>query len=84
MNEWQPIGTAPKDFSDVLFWASGRFWVGHWWVDRSDDGYREEDCFVMVPVGMDWNGIDLKTHFQAKPTHWMPLPAAPEQNKPET
>lgn len=79
MMEWQPIESAPKDGSDVLFYAEGKVWVGHWWHDTSPDdyGHTEPDCFVMVPIGMDWNGADLKTDSQARPSHWMPLPEPP-------
>lgn len=67
--DWQAIETAPKD-KPIL-------------VCRHEDGYRAD--FVMSPV----TGINAHQRWEFyfdseavpagfEPTHWMPLPAAPE------
>lgn len=71
MTDWQPIETAPKDFTRILVcWASkhGRmmnsscsivYWAAHAekWVDERG-GY--------------WGG-------DYSPTHWMPIPPPPKE-----
>ena len=64
--EWQPIETAPKDGHAIL--ASDPAWHG-------------------VPCPMFWNGEEWQHWFRSElygaydPTHWMPLPAPPEQDQ---
>jgi len=63
---WQPIETAPKDGTMVLFHVPGRispFAVGRW----SDGNGRFED----IPVG-----------WKIEPTHWAPLYAVGQQVQP--
>lgn len=77
--EWQPIETAPKDGSVIL-------------VYRDDQGvftahYVEEDAHLsnaMNPPEGDYywfstGGDDLTNEM---PTHWMPLPPAPNTAAP--
>lgn len=73
---WQPIETAPRDFTtNIDIWANGKrvpdcFWgrptysnsKGYTWVHV--DGYDSEGK-VTSPVN--------------NPTHWMPLPEPPEE-----
>jgi hypothetical protein len=67
--EWQPIETAPKDVA-VLLW--GKYW-------------NNKDVFQRPLVGQ-WNPIRNPQRWEAlgeyrfgiRPTHWMPLPAAPK------
>ena len=67
--EWQPIETAPKDVA-VLLW--GKYW-------------NDKDVFQRPLVGQ-WNPISNPQRWEAlgeyrfgiRPTHWMPLPAAPK------
>lgn len=67
--EWQPIETAPKDVA-VLLW--GKYW-------------NNKDVFQRPLVGQ-WNPISNPQRWEAlgeyrfgiRPTHWMPLPAAPK------
>lgn len=64
--EWQPIETAPKDFTVLILFERGDYesfdeifigyWKRHMWVHQEDD------------------------HRGAKPTHWMPLPAPPPRS----
>lgn len=87
--EWRPIETAPKDGRAVLLHnnnapgnPSGRMEscegyntvVGEWWAsDQSDDdadGLGDWTCYMDAIE-------DPRCPFE--PTHWMPLPAAPDQ-----
>lgn len=78
--EWQPIETAPKDGTHILGWCAefgaretkmnfyGEGSIGHanW---KSGKGPRESGWDCTEPKngwGLNWN-----------PTHWMPLPKAP-------
>lgn len=64
MSEWQPISTAPKDASEVLVWdGPGEAFVAFW------HGKREQWL---------WTIHDLSGDEVLAPTHWMPLPDAPE------
>ena len=69
---WQPIETAPKD---------GSWFLGYWpvhsredqicttsWSDDAIDGFMGR--FVDNADHLDW----------LQPSHWMPLPAAPQTN----
>jgi hypothetical protein len=67
--DWQPIETAPKDGTKVLFWSSG---TGDWpicgrWVD---------------PDGADFSWWGMDKSALGNPTHWMPLPAPPSEGRP--
>lgn len=59
--EWQPIETAPKDYTNILVWNDGGAhrdgWVSiaYW----NDDGW-------ISPFGGEYD-----------PTHWQPLPEPP-------
>ena len=65
---WQPIETAPKDGSDLILWPGLRRpvtpVVGAWLDTKGGP------CWYDLSVGHH-NGF-------WKPTHWMPMPAAPE------
>lgn len=74
MNDWQPIETAPKDRTWVLCaWknSAGRFGI---------------------PVSLYWHGecwtdidpaLTPVTQNALRPTHWMPLPASPDESTPQ-
>ena len=72
---WQSIETAPKDGTRVLMWWEGASgydnlgWHMTYWLDNS----KTEN---------PWSGwriqSNVATHAGAKPTYWMPLPAAPQ------
>lgn len=66
---WQPIATAPKDGTQVLLWIVGiepRPRIGYW-AQRGD--------------GVGWYGLATQHFFGGNVTHWMPLPAAPQEDK---
>lgn len=67
---WQPIETAPKDGSSILaFWACSLNCVP----------VTGDNCYAMTLwSGGDWISTDLSDISFSEPTHWMPLPAAPE------
>ena len=62
--EWKPIETAPKDGTKVLLWADGQVEIGDW-----------------LPDAHPWNDtswwIEGGQITARNPTHWMPLPEAP-------
>ena len=77
---WQPIETAPRDGTKILGWNAeygaretnmGRYGEGSIGYARwkSGDG----------PLNFGWDWIEPKANcgHTWKPTHWMPLPAAP-------
>ena len=60
-NDWQPIGTAPKDGATILLWEpydKQQIGIGWKW---------ENDLF--------WEGGQPQVW--ETPTHWMPLPKPP-------
>jgi hypothetical protein len=72
---WQPIETAPKD-QDVLLYCKARGVVrGRW-----------EDCYFARKPRPYWTN-DREALFGVsgtrndQPTHWMPLPPAPNQGE---
>lgn len=60
---WQPIETAPKDWSTLILFNGEEVFTGYY--SCADGGH---DCW-MEEQGMDSDRVT--------PTHWMPLPAAP-------
>jgi len=72
---WQPIETAPKDGTVVLLLSPEGEDEGHWEEVRY--------CVLGSPqgaFGAGWvdstNNLPIYAEFE--PTHWMPLPAAPD------
>lgn len=68
--QWLPIESAPKDGTHILAWWEGAVHT-IWWLDNTHTrtpwaGWKVPSLQVM-PVG-------------SKPSHWMPLPAAPAQS----
>lgn len=74
--KWRPIETAPKDGSDVLLgelYADGSMImaVGMWWANCW--GALGNQALILQ------NGSPLfMIPLEINPTHWMPLPDAPE------
>lgn len=69
MSEWQPIETAPKDGTTVIAFrptdpphVEGMYWATY---DGTDEG------------AWHWT-YDGDAPSSNQPTHWMPLPKAPE------
>lgn len=73
--EWQPIETAPKDGSVIL-----AYWEAYL------DGKRIEgdNCYALTKWSSNlglWISIDDEEFGYMEPSHFMPLPPPPEQNK---
>lgn len=64
--KWQPIASAPKDGSTILLCEGTRAFQGFWYADN---GY-------WVPSA--WGDYASLEESATNPTHWMPLPEAPE------
>jgi len=75
MTEWQPIETAPKDGSSILFSAAGwkRAWAGYYLSLKTAQFAGDVERF-----GEGWKR-DNYCDVQCNPTHWQPLPAPPER-----
>ena len=86
MTDWQPIETAPMDEWILTYQAHGKhggtvFTGGHcyvakwaygneFWYDKSSNIFEIQDM-----------KDHATTYFTCVPTHWMPLPAPPENVK---
>ena len=68
-DQWQPISTAPKDRSILLYNAGERGHEGRWYHGTGTG-----------PVGWRFRGIESTPIL---PTHWMPLPAEPSASEGE-
>ena len=66
MSEWRPIETAPKDGTQLLLCVGGWRFIG-WWGQQYGNLYPPSWC-------EGERGENLQ------PTHWMPLPDAPEES----
>lgn len=66
--KWQDIDTAPKDGTEVLVWD--RMVLRACWDDPWDSGNSSWHLGACLAFG------DEST--ECNPTHWMPLPNAPE------
>ncbi len=64
--EWQPIGTAKKDGTWVLLYHKHAR-ISDWYWDGA----------VWTNDSLEWGPDEPKLG----PTHWMPLPAPPEDSK---
>jgi hypothetical protein len=68
VTDWQPIKTAPKDWTDVLVFSP------------EHEGFN---CGGVFSAFFDETSRSWLTHAPGhnmllKPTHWMPLPSPPE------
>lgn len=74
MHEWQPIETAPKDRPVLVhpgLWAGRTCSIATW----NDDKYAKKPRPFW---GRDDDMGRITYSRNAPPTHWMPLPPAPE------
>lgn len=68
--EWQPIETAPK-MRTVILWADTSYdGVSNW---RMGSGHFHTGIGAWI-----WEGEQVKEGWAHPPTHWMPLPSPPE------
>ena len=63
MADWQPIETAPRDWSDVLLYVPD---LASDWRHVCEGYYDADEAIWRSPVFLS-----------VKPTHWMPLPEPP-------
>lgn len=80
--QWQPIETAPKNATDILLFGvphwneRPRAYVGHWASDLSGEEQPPfKGWFRQVGAGFQ--------EVPKPPTHWMPLPTAPQPTSKE-
>lgn len=79
---WHPIATAPKDGAAILLLCPDSvpdipfIFVGSWLAqDHANDmGEPDEGWFSFDSEGWSWS-----VYPEYLPTHWMPLPPAPDQ-----
>lgn len=72
--QWRPIATAPKDGTEFQAWMHNAYLPTGWWEPRCR--FNDFGAFqVWQRVDYDDDGFDA---VHATPTHWMPLPPAPE------
>ena len=69
VSEWQPIETAPKDGTLILGW---------WTIAGSAYAPHVVRFVADAPEGPNWFD-DYGAPF-SEPTHWMPLPPAPDSS----
>ena len=67
--EWSLIETAPADGTRIITFSSGGLVGTAKWAQKFAPVYDT--------VGPGWYSFELDRRFY--PTHWMPLPAPPEQ-----
>ncbi len=66
---WRSMESAPRDGTHILLCEGGNVSEGGW-LTGAMMGAEDESCAGWWSV----NGVD-------NPTHWMPMPAAPEVSK---
>ena len=79
MNEWQSIETAPKNGERILLYIpqySVKFWFGHYYCTETLEHGK------LKYKGEGWSTGAMQLGMVAwvkdpQPTHWMPLPEAP-------
>lgn len=69
MSEWQPIETAPYDDPEAPHTMMLLLWEPHEMGGFAFVGARDGGTNVF------YNNLDQQTQY---PTHWMPLPKAPD------
>lgn len=74
--EWLPIESAPKDGTRIILGSAEGAWMAEY-KPVYVSGYRPDDPWFSVMLNREHMGRFPK----AKPTHWMPLPPPPEQQK---
>lgn len=83
--KWQPIETAPRDGTTVLLAAPGRVTAGEWHLEQwpteceyhssTGEYLGQHETGECIDAG--WCSWDGGFTDVAQPTHWMPLPEAP-------
>lgn len=71
--EWQPIETAPKDGQRLLLWDSYMGCAAFGCYSPTSDDPFESEPYEWAAENYGHDGCDGKI----VPSHWMPLPEAP-------
>lgn len=77
MSEWQPIETAPKDGTYVLVGNAGGAWVAGYCATYQS-GFSPANPWLSLFLNHDHIKAKAGERRSFVPTHWMPLPKAPE------
>lgn len=81
MTKWQSIETAPKDGTHIVVWARWK------WGDSLEEPSDYYACVCIYDEFYGWDkndscfvSVTSNPYFDmaVDPTHWMPLPDAPE------
>jgi len=64
---WRPISTAPRDGTEVLLWQPSKH-----------RGYAIVGVYAVSLYGPKSEWVDCGEARPLDPTHWLPLPQAPE------
>jgi hypothetical protein len=73
---WQPIGTAPKDETEIIIWNGFERLVACW--SRMDViGHPKWAWRITSSVYL--HGEEWDTEIDPQPTHWTPLPEPPTE-----
>ena len=75
MTEWRDIATAPKDGTEILAYEAGDFSIVKWARVNRSMGWQCMGDGCSAVEYMDDFGTG---YLQAYPSHWMPLPEAPQ------
>lgn len=73
---WQPIATAPKDGTRVLIWGPNSDTVVCYWNEWAHEP-KWQPAAVEASGAQGYPDVTIR----GEPTHWMPLPAAPTQER---
>jgi hypothetical protein len=73
LNPWRPIETAPKDGDTYLLGCFGEHGYGMQFVAFWDD--------EATTATNHWQTADGIAYHDNLPTHWLPLPAPPSEDK---
>ena len=83
-SKWQPIETAPRDGTRILAWNS-EYGQRETYMSMYSKGSVGYERWVRgngpAEIGWDWQEPMNGWAFTWKPTHWMPLPEAPETSE---
>lgn len=80
-NQWQPIETAPKDGTEVFVYdaADKKIYRAKWYLDEEVQEWDAEDLEAgFYELNKCFENYDDYFMALGNPTHWMPLPKAPE------
>lgn len=76
--KWRPIETAPKDGTEFIGLNDGLVYTTHWHLYYDKWPFQEGGPTYRG----GWSRETWDQHSPCNPTHWMPLPPAPEKVQP--